>query len=84
MFALLLVNDFLEFALHLGDFIRIIHDFHSQGGIIDKRVERNQTQTGFQGGRSISSVQSDKSFCHRNSGKMRVDNCKIVSVSHRG
>lgn len=84
MFALLLIDDFLEFLLYLRDFIRVMHYFHSQRWIIDKRVERNQTETGFQRGWGINSVQSHKSLCHRNSGEMCVDNCEIVSVSHRG
>ena len=43
MCALLLIDDFLELLLDFGNLIRIVHDFHSRGGVIDKGIERNQT-----------------------------------------
>jgi hypothetical protein len=45
-----------------GNLIRIAHDFHPRSGIIDKGVERDQTQAGSQCSRSVDPIQSDKSF----------------------
>jgi hypothetical protein len=81
--TLLVIDNFLELLLDLRNLIRIIHDCHSQGGLVDKCVERNQIQAGFQGGWSRDSVQPDKSFGHRNSRKVCVDDREIISVSHR-
>jgi len=43
MGAFLVVDDFLELFLDFGNLIGIVHDFHSRSGIVDKRVERDQT-----------------------------------------
>src|ERR1700722_19602089 len=81
--AFLMIDDFLELLLDFRNLIRIIHDCHSQGRLVDTVVEGNQTQTSLQGGWSRDSVQPDKSFGHRNSRKVRVDDREIISVSHR-
>jgi hypothetical protein len=78
----LLIDYSLEFLLHGGDLIWILDDFHPKRGIIDKGIQRNQAQTGFERRRRVNSVEPDQALGHRNSGEVGVNDRQIVAMPH--
>ena len=78
----LLIDYPLEFLLNGGYLIWVLDDFHAERWLIDKGIQRNQAQTGFERRRRVNSVETDQSLGHRNSGEMGVNDREIVAMPH--